>query len=265
MGISTGQLSREQARECTDPSWATPQRLTRTLGPVFRAAPEPLCSALSCSAAAPKRCVRKRATPPVRFPAPLTTSPLESGRPGISTPGTFRPWAFSPFDGLLLQRFACLISYRRRLWGSKSWNGTAGESTTTHAGNLPKEDTRPIAEPRAPPNDRSRPNGSSACNDGRPLSQTQTLAATPTRHSPRSARTKTTGGGRVNSRSSSGPTVARDRVSPRLQPEPSCPIPDVADKPEGLPATPLRHAHDWTSPRTPHAPESTNGFPGSPV
>lgn len=34
-------------------------------------------------------------TPPARFGAPLATSASESGLPGLTTPGTFRPWAFS--------------------------------------------------------------------------------------------------------------------------------------------------------------------------
>jgi len=39
--------------------------------------------------------VRNQATPPVRFRIPLMTSSLESGQPGFTSPGTFRPWAFS--------------------------------------------------------------------------------------------------------------------------------------------------------------------------
>lgn len=57
----------------------------------------------------------------LRFLAPLATSLLESDLPGIATPGNFHLRIFRPSDGFFFQqRFACLISYKHHLWGSKS-------------------------------------------------------------------------------------------------------------------------------------------------
>lgn len=67
-----------------------------------------LCPSGSNSAIRPKgRMWSETAEPPVRFCTPLATSPIESGLPGITTPGTFRTWAcaallrFTPLSACL--------------------------------------------------------------------------------------------------------------------------------------------------------------------
>lgn len=79
------------------------------------------CTALSVFACDPGRSLwQVTNAPSVKFVTLLTPSPAESGQPGITTPGTFRPWSFDSFDGLLLCWFAHRISCGRRLQGSKS-------------------------------------------------------------------------------------------------------------------------------------------------
>jgi hypothetical protein len=56
----------------------------------------PLCvGVVQAWHAAGAACCLRGPIPPVRFRVPLAIVPLESGRPGLTSPGIFRPWAFS--------------------------------------------------------------------------------------------------------------------------------------------------------------------------
>jgi hypothetical protein len=60
-----------------------------------------LCARNLLAIRSDQQIVRRCNSPSLSFLAPLATSPLESGLPGDTTPGIFRPWAFST-----LRRFA---------------------------------------------------------------------------------------------------------------------------------------------------------------
>lgn len=95
-GFPLGRWHRGQARDtptvvfsCTSETSTEPRRSFLPWCGCF-VHPDP------CSAVLPEGRTRSEAaSPPVRFCTPLATSPAESGRPGITTPGTFRTWAFS--------------------------------------------------------------------------------------------------------------------------------------------------------------------------
>jgi len=87
--------------------------------------------------------------PLLRFCAPPATTPQKSGHPRFTSPGTFRPWLFQAFDGLLLLWDACLVSCRRRSWGSKS---------TRYASGYPASPWFPAAGSGASPTEVGHPN-----------------------------------------------------------------------------------------------------------
>jgi len=105
MGFSAGTLASRASSRGTDRSVQLHLRDQHGTQAFLPAAARMLCPSGPNPAVRPEgRTWLEAALPPVRFCTPLTTSPAESGYPGITTPGTFRTWACST-----LLRFAPLL------------------------------------------------------------------------------------------------------------------------------------------------------------
>lgn len=72
----------------------------------------------------------KNSHPLLRFCAPPAISPWKSGRPRLTSPGTFRPWPFEAFGGFLLPRICPPFFMQAPLMGFKEPRCASGIPST---------------------------------------------------------------------------------------------------------------------------------------
>jgi len=218
MRYSTGDLAYRANPVSPDPSLGLHSSgRYGSYGPFFLPKPSPLCWALAWFGHTPEAVCGCRGHASHEVVTPLTTSPPESGILEASTPRHLPPLGFlNPSTVYSSKRLACLVSYRRHLWGSKNQDAP-GNFRAPAEGPI----RRPI--PRLGRERRALCAAETAHLTAASVQRRVSFSAKPVvrrfcsaRHSPSTSRTKHSGGGHTESDLSSGPTITRSQEPPRL-------------------------------------------------